>query len=130
MKVLSKKELAEQREKSLGVKKDGAIALVENWVSRAEKWLEKGIKAPITVMEFNTCKYHVQLNVLGKFDGGLFFSLVDLHDPWNGEPHGYPKLYDGDAEMFYLEIMRELSWIDEIHTTKIDGDGNITPIEF
>lgn len=130
MKVLSEKEIAERRNDMLDFEKKGAAALVEKWVSRAEKWLEKGIKTPISVMEFNTCKYQVQLNVIGKFCGELLFSLVDLHDPWNGEPHGYPKPYNGNAEMFYLEIMRELSWIDDIHTTKIDDDGNITPIEF
>lgn len=130
MKVLSEKELAERCKKTLDFEKKGAAALVEKWVSRAEKWLEKGIPTPANVMTFKTVHYDVQLNVVGKFGGELLFSLVDLHDPWNGEPHGYPKPYDGDAEMFYLEIMRELNWIDEIHTTKIDDDGNITPIEF
>ena len=44
------------------------------------------------------------------------FTMIDLNDPWSHEPHGYPKMYEGDIDAFYEEFKRELDYINSIHS--------------
>ena len=87
---------------------------LETLISNAERYKSDGEPLPIKLFEFARPSFTAQLNYIGNF-GAPMLSLVDLKDPYTGEPHGYPKIYQGDITAFWMEILRELSYIESIH---------------
>lgn len=117
MKRLTKKlqnNLNEQNK--FGLK--AASELGQRIIDRALWCEETGRKLPFLIAKFETLKYKVQLHYLGKLGEHLEFTLVDLHCPYVGGAHGYPKLFLGDTEAFSMELVRELEYIDSIHSPR------------
>ena len=60
----------------------------------------------------------VSFKYCGRLGYNHMFSMIDLHDPYSGKNHGYPKLWEGDVDSFYAEFKRELNYIISIHKDK------------
>ncbi len=96
---------------------NAAAILGQSIIDRAEWCEETGRRRPFLIADIKTLLFHVQLTYVGRFGDLMSFSLVDLYSP-EGGTHGYPKTYFGDTEAFFLEIIRELNYIAEIHSIK------------
>ena len=92
-----------------------AAELGQKFVDRAQKNAIDCDNVPYTLWELKSLRYTVQLNYIGQLGDYMSFSLVDIHSPEGGS-HGYPILYFGDSEAFGMDIIRELNYIDCIHT--------------
>ena len=93
---------------------NGATELGQCIIDRA-KWCEEtGREHPFLIAEIKTHSYHIQLTYTGLLGDLMSFSLVDLYSPEGGS-HGYPKLFFGDTRAFFMEIIRELNYITELH---------------
>ena len=63
-------------------------------------------------------KYCGTVKFVGHEKPSHMFAMIDLHDPYYGRSHGYPKYYDGDIDAFYAEFQRELNYIVGIHNSE------------
>lgn len=95
-----------------------ATELGQRIIDRALWCEECKTELPFLIADFKTIRCHVQLVYKGKIGGdSMTFALVDLHDPDYGV-HGYLKEYFGDTGAFFMELIRELSYIYSLHTNK------------
>lgn len=113
MKIRQKLSFKEQ--KGLGLL--AAEELGQKIIDRAQWCEDTGRKLPFLIAKFKTLKYDVQLHFVGRLGDNMEFTLVDLHSP-EGGAHGYPKLFFGDTGAFCMEIIRELSYIDSLHSKR------------
>lgn len=108
--IVLDKRLSKQANWALG----GAAELGQCIIDRA-KWCDKnGLRYPFLIADIKTLRYHIQLTYTGLLGDIMSFSLVDLDSPEGGS-HGYPKLFFGDTRAFFMEIIRELNYITELH---------------
>lgn len=117
MKRLTKEEVQNflNEQKEYGLK--AASELGQRIIDRAIWCEEKGRELPFLIAKFETLKYKVQLYYLGRLGENMEFTLVDLHS-LEGGAHGYPKLFFGDKNAFTMELVRELGYIDSLHTPR------------